>query len=195
MFLYTTTEMPTDCASLLAPDGVGLSSWNDVFVCMDPYAYASLGVGLSIGLSVIGAAWGIWLTGSTLLGAALKAPRIRSKNLISILLCEAVAIYGLVMAMLLKNKLDAGNLNSPDVERTRQMYSGAAIFWSALTTGISNLICGICVGVVGASCALADAQNGTLFMKILVVEIFGSALGLFGVIIGIIQMADGDMPS
>ena len=49
---------------------------------MSPYAYANFGIAFGLGFSVVGAAWGIWLTGSSLVGAAVKAPRIRSKNLI-----------------------------------------------------------------------------------------------------------------
>jgi V-type H+-transporting ATPase proteolipid subunit len=73
---------------------------------ISPYAFAMLGVAASIAFSIVGAAWyvifathqrvgpcrtnslcrlhcrGILLTGASLLGAAVKSPRIRSKNLI-----------------------------------------------------------------------------------------------------------------
>ena len=65
-------------------------------------------------------------------------------------------------------------------------YTGFALFWGGITVGMCNLICGVSVGINGSSAALADAADSTLFVKVLVVEIFSSVLGLFGLIIGLL---------
>lgn len=65
-------------------------------------------------------------------------------------------------------------------------YTGYALFWGGITVGMCNLICGVSVGINGSSAALADAADSTLFVKVLVIEIFSSVLGLFGLIIGLL---------
>ena len=84
---------------------------------------------------------GIYITGSSLVGAAIRTPRITSKNLISVIFCEAVAIYGVIVAIILQQKLEPSTPINGNYD-TKVLHGAFAVFGSGLIVGVANLVCG-----------------------------------------------------
>jgi V-type H+-transporting ATPase proteolipid subunit len=57
----------------------------------------------------------------------------------SIIFCEAVAIYGIIMAAVLQTKV-AETAGRPVTNH--DFYAGFGIFWAGVTVGLCNLACG-----------------------------------------------------
>ena len=72
-----------------------------------------------------------------------------------------MAIYGVIMSIVFSAKLNLVS-DSSDVHSASNQYTGYALFWSGLTVGMCNLICGVSVGINGSGAALADAADPSL---------------------------------
>src|SRR3989442_14350026 len=73
-------------------------------VCFDlstcPTFWASLGAGLSILLSAIGAGLGIGISGPAIAGAGDEKPEVKLKTFIATILVQVLALYGLLVGLL-----------------------------------------------------------------------------------------------
>lgn len=60
--------------------------------------------------------------------------------------CEAVAIYGVIMAIIMQEKMSSPDFDiynaSYENDYRKALYAGYAVFWTGLSVGVSNLVCG-----------------------------------------------------
>ena len=93
------------------------------------------------------------------MGTNIKMPFVQSKNLISVILCEATAIYGVIIALLLAIEVGGKKTNVyKDIDTYQAAeFCGYAYLVIGIVVGFSNLVCGLCVGVLGSCTVLLHA--------------------------------------
>lgn len=82
--------------------------------------------------------------------------------LISVVFCEVVAIYGVIMAIVFSTKLNPA-VTPAELATHASHFTGHGIFWGGITVGICNLFSGVAIGINGSGTAIAAAANDTLY--------------------------------
>ncbi len=74
------------------------------------------------------------------------------------------------------------------------LFKGLVDLGGGLACGLAGLGAGMCIGIVGDAGVRASAQQPRLYVGMVLILIFSEALGLYGLIVGIImsQKTDAD---
>lgn len=160
---------------------------------MSPYCpeyapfFGFLGAALALVFGNMGAAYGTW---KSALGLATisKLPRHKvqtemvMKAIMPVILSGVCGIFGLIIAVIISSGMAAP---SP-IKTTYSLYTGYAHLGAGMTVGLSNLASGLAIGMCG-SCGVQDsARQPKLYIGMVLIWSFGSALGLYGLIVALI---------
>jgi F0F1-type ATP synthase membrane subunit c/vacuolar-type H+-ATPase subunit K len=149
----------------------------------DPILFAGLGVGLSISLAAIGAGLGIGITGPGVAGATTEKPEVFARSFIAVVLAEALAIYGLVVALLAVFKLPSIASSTDAVAAGNSAFR---IFAAGIAMGGGALGAGFGIGTTGSAMASATAEKSELYSRVVIPVILSEALAIYSLIIALL---------
>merc|ERR1712149_102229 len=140
--------------------------------------FGFMGVTSAIVFANLGAAYGTAKSGVGISSMGVMRPDLVMRSIIPVVMAGVLGIYGLITAVIINGKLDQPDLYSA--------YSGYAHLGAGLTVGMSSLAAGLAIGIVGDAGVRANAQQPRLFVGMILILIFAEALGLYGLIVGLV---------
>jgi V-type H+-transporting ATPase 16kDa proteolipid subunit len=141
------------------------------------------GVTCALVFATFGAAYGTAKSGVGIASMGVMNPSAVIKNLLPVILAGILGIYGLIVAVIIQ-----GSISMPDSNGATKYssFSGYAHLSAGLCCGLSSLAAGMAIGIVGDSGVRAVGQNDKIFVGMIVMLIFGEALGLYGLIVSLL---------
>jgi len=141
--------------------------------------FGFMGITSALVFANLGAAYGTAKSGVGIMSMGVMRPDLVMRSIIPVVMAGVLGIYGLITAVIMNTKVS----QSP---ATYSAYSGYSHLGAGLTVGLSSLASGFAIGIVGDAGVRANAQQPRLFVGMLLILIFSEALGLYGLIVGLV---------
>merc|ERR1712220_39981 len=140
--------------------------------------FGFMGVTSAIVFANAGAAYGTAKSGAGISSMGVMRPDMVMRSIIPVVMAGVLGIYGLITSVIINGHIDPAAKYSA--------YSGYAHLGAGLTVGLSSLAAGLAIGIVGDAGVRANAQQPRLFVGMILILIFAEALGLYGLIVGLV---------
>ena len=142
-----------------------------------------LGLALCVGMACVGGGWGIWTCGTTSCGAGYISGNLTMREIMNFILCEVIAIYGLIMSIVLSSRIP-NSTNSLFYQYDQGFYTGGVvILFGGAIQGFCSFMAGLAIGVVGSTITLVCDRDPELFFRLLIVQIFSELIGIMGLLV------------
>ena len=140
------------------------------------YFFGYMGIASALVFANLGAAFGTAKSGVGIMSMGVLKPDKIIKSVIPVIMAGILGIYGLIVGVILAQKIG-------DSYDYKQGYAHLA---SGLCCGLSSLCAGLAIGIGGDAGVRALGQTDRIFVGMMLILIFGEALGLYGLIVSLI---------
>mmetsp|Transcript_76166 Transcript_76166/g.143552 ORF Transcript_76166/g.143552 Transcript_76166/m.143552 type:complete len:179 (-) Transcript_76166:123-659(-) len=145
--------------------------------------YGFMGVSCAMVFANCGAAYGTAKAGVGISCMGVMRPDMVMRSIIPVVMAGVLGVYGLISAVII-----GGHISEPAKYSAVEGYAGLS---AGLIVGLSALSSGMAIGVVGDAGVRAVAQQQKVFVGMLLILIFAEAIGLYGLIVGIVTVQSG----
>lgn len=140
------------------------------------FFFAWMGVASAVVFSNLGAGYGTARSGVGLMSMGVMAPTQTIKNVIPCVMAGILGIYGLIVGIILSGR----------IMHDLTPAQGYAYLASGLCCGLSGLASGMAIGIAGDAAVRAVGHQPALYVPMILVMIFGEAIGLYGLIVSLV---------
>lgn len=140
--------------------------------------FGVMGASAAMIFTALGAAYGTAKSGTGIAAMAVMRPELIMKSIIPVVMAGIIAIYGLVVAVIIAQKIK----QAPDYT----LFQSFSALGAGLAVGLSGLAAGYAIGIVGDAGVRGTAQQPRLFVGMILILIFAEVLGLYGLIVALI---------